>query len=99
MPKRERKTLNKINEFLEIPRELTTNEPKLSILGFKRVTIENFKGILEYEDFYVRVNTYIGTVNINGFNLKLEQMTDEDIQITGKIESIDIESISDEEED
>ena len=99
MPKRERKTLNKINEFLEIPRELTTNEPKLSILGFKRVTIENFKGILEYEDFYVRVNTYIGTVNINGFNLKLEQMTDEDIQITGKIESIDIESISDEEEE
>ena len=35
--------------------------------------------------------TYIGIVNINGFNLNLEKMTNDDIKITGKIESIDIE--------
>ena len=28
--------------------------------------IENFKGILEYEDFFVRVCTSIGIINING---------------------------------
>ena len=55
--------------------------------------VENFKGILEYEDFYVRINTYIGVVNINGFELKLENISDEDIKVTGKIESFDIERI------
>ena len=54
--------------------------------------IENFKAILEYEDFFVRFATYIGIVSINGFNLKLSQMTEDDILVTGKIESIDFEA-------
>ena len=54
--------------------------------------IENLKAILEYEDFFVRVATYIGIVSINGFNLKLSQMTEDDILVTGKIESIDFEA-------
>ena len=53
--------------------------------------IENYKGILEYEDYYVRVNTYIGIVNIHGTNLRLEKMTEDNIKIIGKIESIEIE--------
>ena len=54
--------------------------------------IENFKAILEYEDFFVRVATYIGIVSINGFNLKLSQMTEDDIIKKKKIESIDFEA-------
>ena len=60
--------------------------------------IENYKGILEYENFFVRLNTTIGVLNINGFNLSLNEMTDEDLIITGNIESIDFESVTDEEE-
>lgn len=83
--------LRKIDNILEMPREIYTNEPKLTIVGFNEVIIENYKGILEYEEYYVKINTYIGIVNINGFNLKLEQMTNDDIKIMGDIESIDIE--------
>ena len=53
--------------------------------------LENFKGILEYEEFFVRISTHIGIVNINGFNLNLENMTNDDIKVTGKIESIEME--------
>ena len=53
--------------------------------------VENYKGILEYEDFYIRLNTGIGIININGFNLELIQMTSEDVIVVGKIQSIDIE--------
>ena len=90
-----KRIFNRINEFLEMPQEVVSNEPKLTIVGFKELVIENFKGILEYEDFFVRVNTHIGTVSVKGFGLKLKQMTDEDIQIIGKIESVEMESISD----
>ena len=83
--------INKINQMLEIPREVSDKVPKITIVGFEEVLIENFKGILEYEDFFARISTYIGIININGFNLKLSQMTEDDILVKGKIENIDFE--------
>ena len=55
--------------------------------------IENYNGILEYEEYFTSISTYIGIININGFNLNLEKMTNDDIKITGKIDSIDVERI------
>lgn len=85
----------KINELLEIPKEVYTNVPNIILTGFEEMIIENNKGILEYEDYYVRVNTIIGIININGINLKLEKMTEDNLKISGKIEKIDIERIED----
>ncbi len=94
-----RRKARRIEEILEIPVELSTNTPKITITGFERMLIENYRGILEYQDYFVRVNTYIGILNINGFDLKLEEMTTDDLLVTGKIDSIDFESVSDEDED
>ena len=82
---------SRVSKFLEIPREVISNVPKITITGFDEILIENFKGILEYEDFFTRISTEIGTININGFNLKLNQMTDNDFLVCGKIENIDFE--------
>ena len=81
----------RIDKILEIPDEIYTNAPKITITGFNEIILENYKGILEYEEFYVRINTHLGVVNINGYNLNLENMTNDDIKVTGKIESFDIE--------
>ncbi len=86
-----KKALNKIDNILEMPKEIYSDNPKATIIGFEEIIIENYKGILEYEDYYVRINTYIGIININGLNLKLEKMTEDDLKIMGKIESVDIE--------
>ena len=94
-----RKKIRKFDEILEIPVELSTNNPKITVIGFERLLIENYRGILEYQDYFVRVNTYIGIVNINGFNLNLEEMTTDDLLVTGKIESIDFEETIDDEDD
>ena len=83
--------MSKINKMLEIPKEVYSDVPKISVIGFDEMIIENYKGILEYEEFFVRINTYIGIVSINGYKLNLENMTNDDIKVTGKIESIDIE--------
>ena len=83
--------INKVNEFLDLPREVGTNIPKITMMGFDEIIIENYKGILDYEEFFIRVSTYIGNININGFELSLNQITDEALSITGKIENVDIE--------
>ena len=85
----------RIDKILEIPQEVYTNTPKITITGFNEIILENYKGILEYEEFFASISTYIGVVNINGYNINLEKMTNDDIKITGKIESIELERIQD----
>lgn len=86
--------VNRFTQMLDMPRELDKKQTKVTIISFDEVLIENYKGIMEYEEFFVKINTEIGTININGFNLNLEQMTNEDILVKGVINSIDLERIS-----
>lgn len=89
--RRSNRLSNKINHVLEVPREIYENNPKITIIGFDEMLIENYKGILEYEEFYIKVKTSIGNININGFSLNLLQVTEDDILVKGKIESFDVD--------
>ena len=82
---------NKFNEFLEMPREIDSKEPKVTIISFDEIYIENYKGILEYEEFFIKINTEIGTISVNGFNLTLQEITSDDIGVKGIIKSIELE--------
>ena len=88
---KKKKRLNRVDKILEFPKEVYSNEPKIIISGFDELIIENFKGILEYEEFFVRINTYIGIININGYNINLENLNNDDLKVKGKIESIEFE--------
>ena len=85
------KRLSKITAFLEMPEEIISDKPRITILGFNELVIENYKNILEYDEIFIKVNTYIGAINISGVNLKLIQLNKEDIMVTGKIDSLDFE--------
>ena len=89
--KKGKKQARILDRILEMQQEVSTKDTKLTVIGFKKMLIENYKVILEYQDFYIRINTYIGIININGFNLKLSEMTSDDIMISGDIDSIDFE--------
>ena len=90
-----RKKERVLDRILEVPREISTNEPKVTIAGFNQMLIENYKAILEYQDIYIRIKTYTGIININGIGLKMEEMTKDDIIIEGEIDSVDFEKIED----
>lgn len=89
------KKYSKLDSLLEIPREVVSTDIKITINGFEEILIENYKNILEYQDVLIKVNTYEGTVTIYGFNLKLEELTDEDIKVNGKIDTIELEKLTD----
>lgn len=91
MKRTKKNNFRKLDKILEMPQEVYSDIPKIIVTGFDEMIIENFKGILEYEEFFVRINTYIGIININGYGLNLENMTNDDIKVTGKIESMEIE--------
>ena len=95
MKRKKAKKYSKLDSLLEIPREVVSSDVKITINGFDEIFIENYKNILEYQEVLIKINTFEGSITIYGFNLKLEQMTDEDIKVIGKIDSIEFERITD----
>lgn len=91
MRKKIKRKENKFDKLLEIPKEIATSTPRLIINGFEEVLVENYKGVLEYEENFIKIATYIGIVNINGVNLKLNQMKDDTVFIYGQIDSVSME--------
>ncbi len=90
--KKEKSDVNlkeKLTEVLELPKEIMLNVPKLTLLGNKDLIIENYKGIVEYEENRVRVNTAIGVIKITGSNLTIREITSEDIMVNGEIISLE----------
>lgn len=95
MRRKKTKNYSKLDRILELPREVASSDIKLTLNGFDEILIENYKNILEYQDILIKVNTFEGAITIYGFDLKLEQMTEEDIKVIGKIDSIEFERITD----
>ena len=85
------KKISFMNEILEMPKEVSTGMPKITVVGFEEILIENYKGILEYEEMFIRINTFIGVINILGSGFNLKQMTEDDISVYGNIEKIEFE--------
>lgn len=88
--------MSKFDKLFEIPEEVSNNVPRITILNFNRMLIENYKCILEYQDFFIRVKMTNGILDINGFNLELNEMTKDDLIVTGIIDSIDFEKFKEE---
>lgn len=83
--------MGKFDKIFDIPEEISSDIPKVTILGFDKMLVENYKCILEYQDFFIRIKMKNGLININGFNLVMKEMTKDDLIITGLIEGVDFE--------
>ena len=96
--KNKKNRISKLERILGVPEEVIASTPKITNLGFKKIWIQNYKTIMEYQDIFIRISTSIGLINISGLNLKMEEMTTDDILIEGKIDSIEFEEIEEQEE-
>ena len=83
--------MSKFDNLFDIPEEVAETVPKITILDFNKMLIENYKCVQEYQDFFIRIKMTNGLLDINGFNLKLNEMTKDDLIVTGTIDSIDFE--------
>lgn len=78
-----------VTEALELPKEIMLNLPLISLIGREEVTIENYKGILEYSEDVLRIGTAAGVLRLRGRNLCLRQLSAECVVVTGRIESME----------
>lgn len=80
---------NEISETLELPKEITLDLPKITLVGNLQLNIENHKGIIEYNTQRIRISSNSGMIKIIGQNLYIKTIIKEEIIITGEINSFE----------
>lgn len=78
-----------MTEALELPKEIMLNLPLVSFIGREEVSIENYKGILEYGEETVRVSTATGILRLTGRGLCIKQLSAECLVVTGRVEKME----------
>lgn len=81
----------KVSEALELPKELVLDVPRITLIGNKQLILENYKGIIEYEDSRIRVKTSEGLIKLEGISMIIKEITSEDIMVKGEIKIIQFE--------
>jgi sporulation protein YqfC len=82
----------KLARLFEIPGDAYGNRPKVTAIGRGEVMIENFKGIMDFQDGMIRINTSNGVIKVTGDRLVIREITSEEIIIGGKISNIDYDA-------
>ena len=82
------KIYKKISDILDMPKEVTLNYPKITVLGEESVVVENHKGLIELSQTAIRLNTSMYLLKITGENLDIKSITGDDVEIIGKITGI-----------
>ncbi len=79
-----------VSDVLELPKEITLNLPKVTMVGNTQIRIENHKGIIEYNENKIRINSKIGIIVITGKNLFIRNIIKEEVLLEGEFENVQI---------
>lgn len=88
MNKKTYKIKETLSNALELPKDIILDVAKVTLIGSNNITVENHKGILEYNEDQIRVNTGSGILVIMGSKLNIKSILQEEITITGEINSV-----------
>ena len=87
--KRGRLVREKIGQILDMPLDMIKDYSRITMIGNETILVENYKGIMEYEDDLIRLSN---NISIFGNKLFIEEITDDEIVITGKVKSVEFEN-------
>ena len=72
-----------------MPKDVVMGAAVTTVLGNTEVCIENYRGITEYTDTLIRVQSKTGQIGLAGKRLQIEYYTNDEMKITGEIHSIE----------
>lgn len=76
-------------ENLKLPKDVVLGEVLVSFVGRCSVTIENYRGILIYDDKTVKLQAKHCKLQISGKRLHIEYYNHDEMKITGQIHSME----------
>jgi len=85
------KIREQVIEQLELPKDLLMGEAIVTVTGRRELLIENYKGILNYEDSFIKIQAKNCRIVITGRKLSIDYYTNEEMKISGFFEMVQYE--------
>ena len=90
MPFGERKPFGeRLVETLDLPKDILLGLPRLIFTGNRELFIENYRGIVEYSDTIIRLNTSECMLKVSGTHLGIKNIAAEEIMLFGNIKRLE----------
>lgn len=84
MKKKENRA-QRVADMLDLPLDVVCDIPRTELIGKNEVWVENTRGILDYNENTIKINTTIGILKIEGDELLIASISDESVNIKGII--------------
>ena len=88
--KNKKRKESRILKALEIPEEIIGNGVRFAVTDFKKLRIDNYKSLVEYNEDVIRINTGEKLLVIEGEGFDITALTDEYAEICGEIISLKV---------
>lgn len=88
--KQTKKVLVSAADTFDLPADIIAGLPRMEIIGSVRFSMEPHKGLMEYSQDRITVDSLIGPVTVLGCDLVLHQMSRSKISVSGKILSVSL---------
>ncbi len=85
------KLKERIAAAANMPRDVVLGDSVVTVIGNEEICIENYRGILEYTEELIRVQTKKGQIQVHGNRLQIAYYLNDEMKITGKIHTLDYE--------
>ncbi|MCL1964829.1 MAG: sporulation protein YqfC [Firmicutes bacterium] len=83
-----KRALRQVVQAAGIPEDIVLGMPRVLLRGDSVLLLENHRGVVEYGPERLRVSTALGMLVIVGKGLTLSTLGEEDLMLTGAIQSV-----------
>lgn len=84
-----------LNAVVDLPKDITLDLPRITMVGNLQVVIENHRGLLDFDGKEVRIMLERGKIRISGENLTLRSLQADEIVVDGSIRNLLFEEDTD----
>ena len=80
-----------LSDGLELPKDVSCGVVIVTVTGRRALVLENYRGILSYDDYCIVIQTRDCKVTVCGCRLKVDYYTNGEMKIVGLIHQISYE--------
>jgi sporulation protein YqfC len=80
----------KLANLLDIPLDTVADWPRIIVNANQSVTVQNHRGVIEYDQTMARINTKLGELILYGERLTLISALQTEVVVAGKIERVEL---------
>jgi sporulation protein YqfC len=84
-----KKIFEKGMELLDLPKEVSLDIAYITMTGNLGITIENYRGIISYDDKALKINTKDSILKVEGEEMVLSLITEEILSVSGIIKKVE----------